>query len=495
MTIADHARAREIVPTDPAFAGPAFAGSSVAGSSVAGAAFAGPSVADPAFAGAAFADALEVLAAEVRRTFGHRFPVPHQGESSAERELREEITRDVLENEVLVEVEAQRLAQREAPLGEADQRALVELVLSEMFGLPKLLSVLRDPLVTDVLVFGADPVRVERADGTRQLLAPLVRRDRDLERIIYDTAAARRRPFNREHPFVDLELEPGVRFHGEGFDVVARPLVTIRRAAVFGDGLDELADRGMLDDAAVCLLRAAVAADLSIVVAGRMGSGKTTMLRALIAQIDPADVVVTIETDFELNVAQMGRHPFVHAYQARIPSTSDGTGLSCADMMVPAVRTRADWIVVGEVRGAEGSAMVQAMSIGQGTMSTVHGGSAKDGLERLAELIATNSGLDLRMARWQVYRSVDLVVHVHGDNDTGRYVTEVVAPSVEEDGARFIVHRVLGAVEAAPDGRARPVQAPQRDLLERLNAADPSFSVDWWHQRTETHRPLRGGRS
>ena len=96
-------------------------------------------------------------------------------------------------------------------------RDRVGLVVSEIFGLPRLLTVLRDPQVTDVLVFGADRVRVERSDGSRQLLPPLVRRDRDLERIIYDTATSRRRPFNRENPFVDLELEPGVRFHGEGF--------------------------------------------------------------------------------------------------------------------------------------------------------------------------------------------------------------------------------------------------------------------------------------
>jgi Flp pilus assembly CpaF family ATPase len=437
-------------------------------------------------------DELEALAADVRRTYGDRFPLPRRDESAADRELREEMTRDLVENTVLADLERQRLAQRLAPLTDAEQQALVELVLSEMFGLPKLLSVLRDPMVTDVLVFGADPVRVERADGTRQLMAPLVRRDRDLERIIYDTAAARRRPFNREHPFVDLELEPGVRFHGEGFDVVARPLITIRRAAVFGAGLDDLAERGMLDDAAVALLRAAVAADMSILVAGRMGSGKTTLLRALVAEIEPTDVLITIETDFELNIAQMGTHPFVHAYQARIPSTSDGAGISCADMMVPAVRTRADWIVVGEVRGAEGAAMVGAMSIGQGTMATVHGGSAKDGLERLAELIAANSGVELRMARWQVYRSVDLVVHTHGDNETGRWITEIAAPGVEEDGGRFVLHRVMGTQPGADDGRARVLSEPQRPMLDRLLAADPHFTADWWHHRRETHRPLGG---
>lgn len=434
---------------------------------------------------------LDALAVEVRRTYGDRLPIPARDESGADRELREEVTRDVLETVVMGEVDAQRLGNRQAPLTDVEHLTVVDLILSEMFGLPKLLSVLRDPLVTDVLVFGSDPVRVERSDGTRQLLAPLVRRDRDLERIIYDTAAARRRPFNREHPFVDLELESGVRFHGEGFDVVARPLITIRRAAVFGADLEELAQRGCLDLAAVALLSAAIAADMSILVTGRMGSGKTTLLRALIGGVHPEDVIVTVETDFELNIAQMGTHPFVHAYQARVPSTSDGVGISCADVMVPAVRTRADWIVVGEVRGGEGGAMVQAMSLGQGAMATVHGGSAKDGLERLAELMAYHNATELRMARWQVYRSIDLVVHTHGDNEQGRFVTEIVAPSLEEDGARFIIHRLFGPRADAVDERARPLSEPQRDMLDRLRAADASFTTDWWHHAGDTYLPLQ----
>jgi Flp pilus assembly CpaF family ATPase len=186
----------------------------------------------------------------------------------------------------------------------------------------------------------------------------------------------------------------------------------------------------------------------------------------------------------------MGTHPFVHAYQARIPSTNDGVGISCADMMVPAVRTRADWIIVGEVRGAEGAAMVQAMSIGQGAMATIHGGSAKDGLERLAELIAHHSHIDLRMARWQAYRSVDLVVHMHGDNEQGRFVTEIVAPSVEEDGARFVIHRVMGAWPEAPDRRARVLSEPQRPMLERIAAAGTGFDASAWHHRIDSHRML-----
>ena len=431
-------------------------------------------------------DELDALVIDIRRQWGDRFPVPVRDETPAERDRREAISRDVLERIVIPELERQRMVARQMPLTFDEQSAVIELVVSEMFGLPRLLTVLRDPSVTDVLVFGSDPVRVERSDGTVDLLPPLVRRDRDLERIIYDTATARRRPFNREHPFVDLELEPGVRFHGEGFDVVQRPLVTVRRAAVFGQGLDDLARRGMLVEGAVRLLRAAVAADLNLIVCGRMGAGKTTLLRALVAEIDAHDVIVSVESDFELNIAAMGLHRFVHAYQSRVPSTSDGAGISCSDMMVPAVRTRADWIVVGEVRGAEGGALVQAMSIGQGAMATVHGGSAKDGIERLAELIAYHSGVELRTARWQVYRSVDLVVHVDGNNAHGRRVTEIAAPGVEDDGARFILHRLFArrpgaSAEVAGGGHdAVAATEPQRPMLERLQAADPDFSTRWW---------------
>jgi len=140
---------------------------------------------------------LDQLVLEVRRQWGDRLPVADRDESAAAREAREAATRDVLDRVIVPEFERQRMAARIAPFTVSERGALIDLVVSEMFGLPRLLSVLRDPRVTDVLVFGADPVRVERSDGTQQLLPPLVRHDRDLERIIYDTAASRRRPFNR----------------------------------------------------------------------------------------------------------------------------------------------------------------------------------------------------------------------------------------------------------------------------------------------------------
>jgi pilus assembly protein CpaF len=437
-------------------------------------------------------DELDELATNVRRQWGDRLPAPAPDETAPERELREERSLHVLHHDVLPELARSRMDERAAPLSRADEDALVERVVSALFGLPKLLGALRDPRVSDIVVMGADPVRVERAGGERDELPPLVRRDRDLERVIYDVAAAHRRPFNREAPFVDVELEPGVRFHGEGFDVVGRPLITIRRAVAMRATLDELRAWGTVSDGAARLLAAAVAARLSILVAGEMGSGKTTLLRALAAEIPEQDVIVTIETDFELALRELGRHRWVHAYQARLPSTTDACGVSCADMMAPALRTRADWIVVGEVRGGEAGAMVQAMSVGQGTMATVHGGTAQDGLERVAALTSIHDGVELTTARWQVHRAVDLVVHLRGDNARGRWVSEILAPSVEDGGARFVLHTLYAPDRDGPDERARPASEPQRWMSDRLQRASTRFRLDPWRTRLDSYRELRG---
>ena len=71
-------------------------------------------------------DELDALAAEVRRGFGDRFPIPDRDESAADRDLREEITRDVLERIALPEVERQRLGARQTPLTAAEQRTIVD---------------------------------------------------------------------------------------------------------------------------------------------------------------------------------------------------------------------------------------------------------------------------------------------------------------------------------------------------------------------------------
>ena len=95
--------------------------------------------------------------------------------------------------------------------------------------------------------------------------------------------------------------------------------------------------------------------------------------------------------------------------QARIPVTTKDRGITCGDLMRPALRTRAEVISIGEVRGDEGGPAIRAANIGQGTLVTVHGDSAEAGLEQLVDRVCED-GTPRDIARRMVYKSFDLVV-------------------------------------------------------------------------------------
>jgi Flp pilus assembly CpaF family ATPase len=435
---------------------------------------------------------LDALVRQIRADYADSFPLAERNESFDAQQLREERTRLVLERDVFPAVAAERRQQRQFPLTTDDEQSVIDRILAEMFGVPNLLAPLRRQTVTDILVFGADPPMVSSVDGSVAYERPVVRADRDLERVIYDIASRRGRAFNHEHPWVDLELEPGVRFHGEGFDIAQRPFIAIRRAALFLSSLDDLYDRGAGDAGAIALLRAAVAAKMSVLFVGAMGSGKTTWLRATAAEIEPNMVIATVESDFELNLLRAGRHRHVVAYQERIPSTVEAKGITPADLMRPAMRTRADWLIVGEVRGGEGAALVRAMQTGQGSMATVHGGTAQEGLEVLTDLITAETGQRRHDVRTSVYRAADLVVHLEGNNTTGRWITEIVAPSIEDEGERFVLHQLYGHDPHAADDRARPLTEPSVVMMRRLRRYSPWFTTLPWTSGHDTYKPLGG---
>ena len=116
-----------------------------------------------------------------------------------------------------------------------------------MFLLPHLFGILeREPLAEDLVVFGSDPVRVDLATGEIKEYPPLVPFDAALERVISNVAMDHHRPFSFEAPFVDVQLAPHLRFHGQGFDVVSRPAIFIRVHRVLGATIDEMVEAGSM---------------------------------------------------------------------------------------------------------------------------------------------------------------------------------------------------------------------------------------------------------
>ena len=218
-----------------------------------------------------------------------------------------------------------------------------------------------------------------------------------------------------------------------------------------------------------------------------MNSGKTTLLRALcLTGIRPDEVIVTVETDFELGLHRVGRFEFVSAKQSRIPATADAAGgdvFDCARLMELAVRNNATRVLVGEIRSSEAAAFVDGISVGRGAMSTVHGFNASDGLARIGRLMNRHDDVELATALDMLHSNVDLVVHVER-SARGRYVREVMAPSVEGT-----MLKVTPLWAAGPDRRAVPVGLMPAPLLERLLEDDPGFD-HLAMQQPPRYRPL-----
>ena len=127
---------------------------------------------------------------------------------------------------------------------------------------------------------------------------------------------------------------------------------------------------------------------LNVVISGGTGTGKTTLLNALAAYIDPAERIVTSRTPPSCG----SRSRMWRGSRAGRPNIEGRGEVTVRALVRNALRMRPDRIVVGEVRGGEALDMLQAMNTGHdGSLTTVHASSPEDALRRI-ETMALMAG-------------------------------------------------------------------------------------------------------
>lgn len=309
---------------------------------------------------------------------------------------------------------------------------LVRDLVDEIAGLGPLEALLRDPAVTDVCCNGPGEVWVDR-HGRLERAAVSFRDAEAMVAVVRRTVAGVSRRLDRSHPCVDAALPGGVRLHAAIPPVVPEPVLTLRRVATVVPTWDDLEASGTVDARGRALLCEVVAARRNVVVAGRAGVGKTTLLARLLAEVGDDRVVLLEDTP------ELGR-PSRHAVSmVVVPGTPDRGGVSLADLVRQSLRMRPDRLVVGEVRGVEVASLLQAMNTGHdGTMTTVHANGPADALVRL-EGMALLAGIPLDAATAQVSAAVDVVVGLDR-RGRRRRVTSVVEVG-RADGERTLHER------------------------------------------------------
>lgn len=295
----------------------------------------------------------------------------------------------------------------------------MDRVRAELQGLGPLQRFAEDPSITDILVNGPDAVWVDDGGGLQRtdLSFPA---DADVRALATRLIAAGGRRLDDGNPCVDVRLDrfrvhavlPPLSTHGT--------LLSIRIQRQRSFTFDELVSAAELDAPMSAALRGIVRKRLNFLISGGTGTGKTTLLGALLSLSGQDERLVTVEDSAELSPV----HPHAVGLQGRHGNLEGSGSVDLAELVRQALRMRPDRLIVGECRGAEVRELLAAMNTGHhGAGGTIHANSAASVPARLCALAAL-AGMEAGALALQAANALDVIIHVVRTH-SGRTVSEI----------------------------------------------------------------------
>ncbi|MFI6631510.1 TadA family conjugal transfer-associated ATPase [Nonomuraea fuscirosea] len=300
--------------------------------------------------------------------------------------------------------------------GDAEILAVARALCADLIGAGPLEPLLARPDVTDVLVNGPREVWIDDGTGLRRTSVAFAD-DGAVRRLAQRLATAAGRRLDDASPYVDARLPGGVRLHAVLPPVASGgTCVSLRLPPRRTFTLTDLVAAGTIAPAAIPVLTAMVTARLAFLVTGGTGTGKTTLLSALLSLADPGERLLLVEDSAELRPL----HPHVVRLETRPANLEGAGGVELRDLVRQALRMRPDRLVVGEVRGAEVVDLLAALNTGhEGGCGTLHANTAADVPPRL-EALGCAAGLTREAVHSQLAAALDAVIHLTRNRSDGR---------------------------------------------------------------------------
>ena len=307
-----------------------------------------------------------------------------------------------------------KLKEMEPNLSDQTMAQVAADVTDEVMGLGPIEALLRDPTVSEIMVNGPRQVFCERS-GQLELTNRVFEDDAHIREIIDRILLPLGLSVDVRNPMADARLPDGSRVN-----VVIPPvsvdgsIITIRKFAREKITAADLVKLESITEECLAYLKACVRARLVIAVSGGTGSGKTTLLNVLSSFISDNERLVTIEDVAELQLQQSHVVRLETRQATRATPSADSEDITTRDLVRNALRMRPDRIIIGEVRGAEVSDLLQALNTGhEGSMTTLHANSPLDTLHRLETMMAFNgANLPQQVVAEMVARAIRVVVFV-----------------------------------------------------------------------------------
>lgn len=277
---------------------------------------------------------------------------------------------------------------------------------------------LADEAVTDVFVNGASGLFVDRGGGV-EAVREWSASEREVRDLAVGLVALGGRHLDDQSPCVDVRLQSGIRVHAVLAPVAtAGTALSIRIPRVRSIDLDALAGLGAFDPRQRRWLHRLVEDRANVLITGGTGTGKTTLLSALLTAVPPGERIVTIEDVAELRP----RHPHHVALEARQANLEGAGGIGLARLVRESLRMRPDRLVVGECRGEEVRELLTALNTGHdGGAGTLHASGLRDVPARL-EALGALAGMDATALARQVVSAFTIVLHLVREPDGARRI-------------------------------------------------------------------------
>lgn len=293
-------------------------------------------------------------------------------------------------------------------------------------------ELMEDEEVSEIMINGMESIFYEK-NGVLIKFPENFESEEDLYLMIERIVSRHNRKVNLKEPIVDSKCPDGSRVHVVLPPVsVTGPVVTIRRFLNKARTIADLIECGGITEGAADFLREAVRSRKTVLISGGTSSGKTTLLNALIDEIDENERIITIEDSAELKLD--GRENAI-SLECRNKTAEGVNEVNLRDLIKASLRMRPDRIIVGEVRGAEALDLMQALNTGhEGSLCTLHANSCNDAILRLKILMLMGMELPMEAIMSQIVAGIDYIVQMKRNNEGKREVSEIIKLCGVENG-------------------------------------------------------------
>ena len=309
-------------------------------------------------------------------------------------------------------------------------KILINHLIQQSIGLGEIELILKDPNLEEIAINNAEePVWVYHKKYKwlkTNIKIPNEKKIRHYSSIIGRNVG---KEISTLSPLMDAHLMTGDRVNATLYPISTRGnTITIRKFAEKPWTITDLIQNGTISAECAAMVWQAMQYELSMIIAGGTGSGKTSTLNSVSNFFPPSQRIISIEDTREITLPSS-----IHwvPLETRLPNPEGKGEVTMLDLVVNSLRMRPDRIIVGEIRRKEeAEVLFEAMHTGHSVYATVHANNAEETVTRL-----TNPPIDIPKL---MLSAVSLILVQYRNRRTGSRKTLQLAEITNTGDAKII---------------------------------------------------------